>query len=402
MSPVQLVNGASAMRRAARSAARTANHVVERLLDFDAHGEQILSAYLVVNPSTALGQHVQVELHSLLEPIYEALATNQRSQTHLAEEEQAVRQALAQSANGARAVAIFACTPAGLCVVTPLPVEVTPAAYWDSRPRLRPLLSLIDEYEKSLVVLVDQQTARFFRVFLDQIEEIADVWDDVPGHHAQGGDAQSNIARWHDESVRWHLRRVSNALGEIADEEVVDRIVLGGNPEVISQLERLLPHRMRQRLAGQVTSTLFARPDEVLDRARAVLQAAERSYETRRVEELLNAQARGQAALGIEQVASAVTAGQVLLLIADADIHASGLVCARCELILPNAALDICPACGGGLVVQPDFIEYLAERVLQQGGRFEEVRGEAAERLISAAGGIAALLRYPILQPERS
>jgi peptide subunit release factor 1 (eRF1) len=55
----------------------------------------------------------------------------------------------------------------------------------------------------------------------------------------------------------------------------------------------------------------------------------------------------------------------------------------------------LCPACSGAVLERTDFLDYLAERVIQQGGRFEEVRGPAAERL-AGAGGVAALLRYPV------
>jgi peptide subunit release factor 1 (eRF1) len=214
-------------------------------------------------------------------------------------------------------------------------------------------------------------------------------------HNEQGGMAQNHIARRRDEAVKWHLRRVSNVLSEIVEEEGVDRVVLGGSSEVEAELKRLLPRKVRSRLAGALRVEFSASPVEILMRARPIMQQMERASETERVGELFEAMGRGQAVLGRAAVAGAIAAGQVLVLLADAESHTSGYTCSVCELVLPSLNGGFCPACSGAVLERTDFIEYLAERVIQQGGRFEEVRGPAAEQL-AGVGGIAALLRYPV------
>jgi peptide chain release factor subunit 1 len=386
------VNGASvvqapAIGSSARTAARAANHVIERMLGFDAHGERVLTAYLQVNPGTDVGRRADTQLQAALQPLYAQLEDQQAAKLKL--EEERVLGELARLEPGARGVAIFASAPAGLCLLAPLPLPAGPLAYWDERPHLRPLLALVDEFERTIVAITDHHRARFFRIFLDRIEEIHDVWDFVPKHHEQGGMAQSNIARRRDEAVKWHLRRVSNVLSQIVDEEGVDRIVLGGPPDVEAELRRLLPRRLRSRIIGALHVALIAPPIEILTRARRIMQQAERAYETERVQEVLEAVGRGQAALGRAPVAAAVAAGQVLLLLADAQQHANGYTCSACELVLADLNGGFCPACNGVVLERADFIEYLAERVIEQGGRFEEVRGDAAEQL-AGVGGVAA------------
>jgi peptide chain release factor subunit 1 len=391
MSTTQVAIQSEAIEQAARTAARAANHVIDRLIAFDAHGEFVLTAYLEIDASTPLGRHPEVQLAAQLERYYDAgLSVKQ-----LAQEQQRVLSEIREPAGGARGLVVFASAPANLFSVARLPVALRPAVFWDTRPHLRPLLAIIDEYEKSLVVLADKQNARFFRVFLDRIEEVSDVWDRVPPHHAQGAEAQSNIARHHDEKVKWHLRRVCNVLGQIVDEERVDRIVLGGPPEALAALEHLLPRRLLLRLAGTIHCSVFAAPDQILLRARAALEQAERASETQTVARVLEAHGQQQAALGLNAVAEAVAAGQVLVFLADAEKRPPGFVCGQCELLLPELNGGICPACSGSVRAVPDLVEHLAERVLQQGGRFEEVRGTASERL-DPFGGVAALLRYPV------
>jgi peptide subunit release factor 1 (eRF1) len=176
----------------------------------------------------------------------------------------------------------------------------------------------------------------------------------------------------------------------------VDRIVLGGPVEALAQLEHLLAPRLQRRVAGTMPCSMFASVDEISTRAHVVLEQAERKYEAECGRQVLEARGRQQAALGLQEVGPAVSAGQVLLLVADAAARPPGFICSQCELIVPDSAA-LCPACGGSLQNVPDLVEHMAERVLQQGGRFEEVRGAAAESLISAQG-MAALLRYRLPQ----
>jgi peptide subunit release factor 1 (eRF1) len=267
--------------------------------------------------------------------------------------------------------------------------------FWEERPRLRPLLSLVDEYENTVIALVDKKTARIFRVFLDRIEELADVRDAVHGHHEKGAEAQSNMARHTAEELKRHLRHVCNVLSQITGREGVARIVLGGTPEALAELDPLLPRPLRDRRVGEFHCAMYSSPDEVLAQARAALQAAERAHEIDLVDQVLEARGRGLAVFGLPAVAPAVAAGQVLQLLADADQRFTGYVCSRCAQVQLNRASRTCPACGGPLTEQPDVIECLAARVLQQGGQFEELRAQAAERLVPA-GSVAALLRYRV------
>jgi hypothetical protein len=53
---------------------------------------------------------------------------------------------------------------------------------------------------------------------------------------------------------------------------------------------------------------------------------------------------------------------------------------------------ELCPACASAIVAVPDIVDALVHLVVQNGGRIDEVHGEAEGRLLPQ-GGLAALLR---------
>jgi hypothetical protein len=273
---------------------------------------------------------------------------------------------------------------------------------------VRPLLAALDEDERTIVVLIDKERARFFRVFLGQIAEIEDIEDVTPARHRQlggawgypsssdwvrGGWAETGRARHEEMHVHWHARRTVDTLADLAGQERVDRILAGGTPEVVAEFKRLLPKALRGRIAGEVRAPLYAPVSTVLTAVQAVSEEVERAGEERLIADLLEEIGTGRAVAGPAAVVDAVCDGRVYALVFAAGLNLAGARCLNCANLTLDVETANCPACGGALQQEPDLTEVLALRVLAQGGRIEEVRGPAAERL-SPHAGIIALVRY--------
>jgi peptide subunit release factor 1 (eRF1) len=193
--------------------------------------------------------------------------------------------------------------------------------------------------------------------------------------------------------VHWHAKHAAEALARLANQERVDRILVGGTPEVVAEFRHLIPKALRGRLAGEVRVPLYDAPSAVLTAVQAVSQERERAGEEQVVADLLEQIGRGRAVAGPAAVVDAVRDGRVYALVFDAALRLAGTRCQRCADLAFDTAATSCTVCGGALRSEPDLVEDLALRVLAQGGRVEAVRGPAAERL-AAHGGIAALVRY--------
>jgi peptide chain release factor subunit 1 len=92
-----------------------------------------------------------------------------------------------------RGLAIFTAQEHGLWRIFRLPVPTRPAD--DRRSTVSTtLLTLIDEFERYMILLVDKQTARLFVVYLGEIEEYTELMDELVPHSRAGLSAERTSA----------------------------------------------------------------------------------------------------------------------------------------------------------------------------------------------------------------
>lgn len=382
---------------------------VQELENYPADAGPVLSVYLLTDPTTQPGRNLHAQLSDLMRALKDQLAAVPEALEEVERLLPAVQAAIEALGAPPRGAAIFAARGGDFVRTVRVPVRMKPAAYWGRTPYLRPLLAALDEFERTLVVLLDKERARFFRVFLQQIEEIAEIEDVHPARHRrtggapshigvdwrQGGWARGAIPRHEEMHVLWHAKRAADALARLADRERVDRVLVGGTPEVTAEFLRLLPRPLQGRVAGEIHAPMYAPPSEVLAAVQAREEEAERAAEERLLDDLIEQAGGGRGLFGLADVTAAVNGQRVYLLVVAEGMQAQGSRCERCGLLTTEPELAECPACGGPMVRVADLVEALSERVLDMNGRVEEVRGHAAERL-RARGGIAALARYVV------
>ncbi len=368
---------------------------VDGLVRFETGGAKALSLYLWTDPARGSGRNLRAQLQDLERAVHAELAALGEEAPQAFDEAWArAGRLLEGSESPPRAAAIFVCPERGLEAFVRLPAHVAPRATWSDRLYLRPLLATLDEHERTLIVLLDKESARLIVDYVGEAEEVASLHDDVPGRHAQGGYSQSRFQREHDTRVEWHVGRVVDAVARLSEIAPIDRILVGGPPEARAVFDRVLPRRLRSRIGGSVAVGAGAPMAEVLSAARRVEEAVERAHEEELVEDLLERTDRCTAVVTADDVAAAVSDRRVALLVYGESARRPGARCAGCGRLFADATRSTC-ACGGAVAPVADTIDLLLQSVLSAGGRIEEVRGEAAERIERAAGGVVALLRYP-------
>lgn len=387
----------------------TVETTVQELEHYPAEAGPVLSVYLLTDPTTQPGRNLHAQFSDLARALKAQFADAPATEEEIERLLPFVAREIEALGTPPRGMAVFAAQGGAFVRTVRVPVRVKPAIYWGATPYLRPLLAALDEFERTLVVLLDKERARFFRVFLQQIEEIADIEDVHPARHRQTGGAPSHVGvdwrqggwargaipRHEEMHVLWHAKRAADTLARLADRERVDRILVGGTPEVVAEFRRLLPKPLQSRVAGEIHAPMYAPPSEVLAAVQSAEEAAERAAEERLIDDLIEQVGSGRGLFGLADVTAAVNERRVYLLVVAEGMQAVGSRCARCGLLSTDTDIPACPACGGAMARVADLVEALAERVLDLNGRVEEVRGHAAERL-HARGGIAALARYAL------
>lgn len=249
-----------------------------------------------------------------------------------------------------------------------------------------PLLWLLDEHEKYLIVLADSEEAHFLSTYLGNIDREEAMASDrftfdfrekslvfrPTGTQPDAGDpitAGSNRDRFEDKMDDYITRFHSDVAGrirELVQENRDMRVIIGGLEKSAHAVHDHLHESAKKAVVGVVAIPLQESDSQVQQRVLPVALDYERKQELETVESVINmARAKGRGALGWEDVERALEMQQVETLIAP----------------WPNNHLE--------------KLEAMTERALLLGSKVELVHGEAAT-VLQNAGGIAARLYYTV------
>jgi len=357
----------------------------------------VLSVYLDVDPGKAGNQKRGFE--AALEDMLRGIAPRADpapSESFSADAERVRRYIAALEPRGKGAIA-FSEAAENFFWAREIRVPLRNQARWSDTPYVVPLLAILDEHERYGVVLMDRARARLFTVFLGEIEEHEDLMalPPVGRVNATGTDQWLSQRRFqsHAEAhVHRHLKRAAEALDKLVDRYGFDRLLLAGPAETAGQLPRLLSKRVRARVAARLALPAEASPAQVLDATLEIERRVEREMEKKLIDELIAADGHHPVTLGIEPTVRAVCEERVWELAFADGFNAGGGQCANCGMLFTRGR-GACDYCGGPLRPVDDLLERMAELVLKQDGKIEEVEGEAARRL-QQVGGIGAFLRF--------
>ena len=272
----------------------------------------------------------------------------------------------------------------------PLPnwIAVGPA------PNLYHLVELRDNYDRYVVLLATDTSARIIGVNLGTVTE--QIWKTRP-------DLRNRVAHeWTKDHFQDHRRerthRFVNELIRTAERVMADggygHLILAGSARVLSRVKRALPRSLAAKLIDVVPA---AAGDQVSDIVASTLESflEYEERESQAIAERLVSQihTHGLAVAGTDATMDALRNGRAdFLVIAKGYDPGTGWECRQCgatELALPRP--NLCPVCRLGLLRDFD----IREEMVRIAGRFEcgiEVV-EHSDMLINL-GGVGCLLRF--------
>ncbi len=270
-----------------------------------------------------------------------------------------------------------------------LPRPVRSTVEIDLHPAITPLLFLLDQYERYAVITADRHHARFFTVFLGNIEALEEFTSDTPARHDQGGWSQGRFQRHLDAQFAAHARRIVTRATTLLHRFPKCRLLLGGDDKMLHMLRDLLPANLQTRVAGTFPLDVHAPLQEILERTLAVAECAERATEAGAVTALREALINRQAVHGLPPTLDALTFQRARALVVLRGFHARGAICQNCAALLPP--VTICPHCRATPAPVEDMVEHALERAHREGVAVEFV-GESMD--LAALGHVGAFLRY--------
>lgn len=349
-------------------------------------GTPVLSVYLNTDPRQGNADAYRLRLRNLLK----------RATLH--EDAEAVQAYFDREYDwSGRGVAVFSSQAAGFFRAYPLGVPVRDWLWEGPRPYVRPLAALWDAYGGYGVVLVDKQGARFFLFHLGMLEEQEGVLGEEVRHTKRGGGSQApgrrggtaGLTNYADEVAERNLREAAEAAVEFFTAHKVRRLLIGGSEENVATFRQFLPKAWQSLIVGTFPMDMRASHAEVLEKALALGEEAERRREEALARQIHTLAAKGGAAVtGLDETLGAIHEGRVHILLVEEGYRAEGYRCTNCGFLTTLNQAQ-CPFCQSAFEAIPDAVELAVRQVLEQGGEVEIVPHNLEE-----IGHIGALLRY--------
>lgn len=366
--------------------------LLRKLADWSAGEAPITSCYLTVDGRRYPRRSAyEVRLDELLRRARSEAASLERDAQRSVERDVGTISAFVREEfdrGDTRGLGMFSSSGAGLWEVVRVPRPVRDRATVAPTVDLLPLEVLVETYRPTAAVLVDYEKARLFLTELGRLEEVEDLWDEVPGRHDQGGWAQMRMQRHVDEHRTKHLRRVADAAFALWRRRRFEHLVLAGPAEARGELEGMLHDYLRRRVRARLGLSVTAGTEEILARVLEVEEELERETERAALDRLRTADANDHGVLGLEATLDALGAGRVGELVVAFDLARPGAACPRCGRLATEASA--CPTCGAPMAAVPDVVEAAVAVALRSGARVETI----VEGAWLGDAGIGAVLRF--------
>lgn len=368
---------------------------LRELASFQAENGCAISFYLDLDPSIApTAGDALTRVHSLLDSVKQ---DGLRSPSHAQREAvkadvERIRQFFEQefTRNGAHGVAVFCAgldnfwSPLPLTDPVPDEVKIGRAFY------LAPLVPLVGRGEGAIVAFVGREQGQLWRLQAGRLYEIADLSEEQPGRHDQGGWSQANYQRHIETLVQEHLRRVTEELDHQVRKLRGPRVVMVCSEETRAELADLLSSEVRKAVVGWTQAEAHASPSELLEVARPVLESWREQQEREAVERWREEAGRnGRAAAGWEETLETASDGRVEVLLYEEGADHPAWQCPECGRA--SLAAGNCPLDGTRMEERQNGLDLAVHQTLSHGGKVWALR---QRQDLAPVEGIGALLRY--------
>ncbi len=303
-----------------------------------------------------------------------------------------IRQTMDEGING---VALFSCSGTQTFLTYPSIIPYENEFILDHLPALKPLVRLFSQYQKTLAVMVNTESARLFEISLEGLVTEFSIESYVPGRHDQGGWSQMRFQRHIKDHMDKHHKEVAEQLTSLFDSGNWKRVVLIGQDRILANFKHFLPERVKHHIADIFSAELTEDRSKLLRKIFDRLLQKEKEEISQQIRELKERTPYGGlATFGLSPTLEALNQGQIQTLFLLNSFTLKGGKCQRCGIltIIPEGAQisPLCPLCKGNLKVVP-LEEEMMRSVLRQDG---EVKWVDEDPILKEFEGVGASLRF--------
>ena len=368
------------------------------LAAFEAAKGCAISLYLDLDPSVSpTAGDASTRLNSLLDEGAKADGANKRALTHdqrlaLRADFERIRSYFSSefSRDGAHGLAVFTATMDNIWRPLPLTESVPDEVRVGRQLYLAPLVPLVGRGEGALVVVLSREEGAFYRLRAGRLEEFADLHDDQPRRHDQGGWSQSRFQRHVDKLAEEHLRAVADELDRLVRRLRGPQVIVVAPEDARAEFSNLLSQEARAAIVGWTHAKARAPAAELLAAATPALESWRAEREQSMVERWRDEAGRnGRASGGWADTLAAASDGRVETLLFQDGVDRPAFQCPACGRVAAEAGK--CPLDGTSLEPHEGGLDLAVHQTLAHGGTVWAIR---SRQDLQPVEGIGALLRY--------
>ena len=276
--------------------------------------------------------------------------------------------------------------------VVPLPIPVSPQAWYTERPYVRVLSDVTDRFGAYGIALIDRESVRLFSVARGKIRSETKAYGEELKRHKQEGWYAAGYQRHEDNLALHNMRQAVEVVQDYCQRTGCKRLMLAGNPEALSQFTDMMPKAFREQIIGEFSVSMIASPAEILHRSLDIAFQADLEEEREMVGAAITAAAKGSAGVtGAVDTLYALHQGRVRVLLVEESFHIPGFVCRSCGYLVAQQHAA-CPVCKStDMHATGDVVNTAIHKAVETGASVNIVRQNDA---LMTAGGMAAVLRY--------
>lgn len=373
----------------------------DKILTYLPTEELVVSAYLLVDGGRVTKKEYLSELNSMIaktkENIEAASGFDKSKQKRIFNTLEKIKSFVGDSFKNEneKTLLIYAGTKSELWEVYKLPIILKSKIIVDPKPHTQSLRSLLHNYKKYGVLLIDRGKAQIYQVYLGEIKEyLAAYISEVPpkvNFRFESGLREKKILGKIGEKLHQFYRMLNDSIFDFFKEGKFDYLILAGRKDIINEFQNYLHSYLSAMLIGTFEEEPAAHQHTILEKANKVIK----DFENNNINQLINKlidelEPRGFGVAGLKKTIDALMADNIKTLVYMEDYIARGYSCPACGHITLKL-LEKCPYCENPLVNFNDIVDEIVESALNQGS---EVLPVNENDKLKDAGKIGAVLRY--------
>lgn len=372
---------------------------LRRLAEFESRHPSEVAVTFYFQPSTPKDKSHREEAitaKDLVRRTLQELESNGHSREAASDLQRILQLAGSLHGNQARGKAVFACSARNVWHEFDVPPLLSATdIFVNRRFHLKPVASLLSEYPRFWVVLIDRQAARFLSVDFDQIALQGELSN--PGlRHGRSdeyaGQDEGHSERHLEDEVRRHFAAAAELLKNASERKQFDALIIGCRDVNWPELQSHLHPDVLNKVAGRLPGDFGTWTDErSVAEANRVLQDSVEQRRSALLRETLD-EARGNArgVTGLRRVLRALEMGEIDTILMSRDYSSKAVECTNCRHI-DSHLVPYCPVCGRATRQLEDVCEALVPSAVRSNvGLITFPSDETLDRV----GNIAALLRF--------